>query len=300
MNVIKFSIPLIFLAIAACGKSPVDDSGKSDTLSQRSVRPTVDAAAYESAPSASSQAARPPAIRVEVAPGVAFDYRYNFSLPAERISAAQEGHAAQCERLGIVHCQVTGMEYSKNATGGIQASLAFKLDPALAGTFAREATNLVERAEGTLTESQINGEDVGSQIVEGDRSNTQLQAELAKIDAQLKIPNLSKAVRGALVQQGGQLRGEIRTLAANRDAKVESLAITPVQFSYQANEAIFGFDNQSPVQQALRTSSSSFQSMLSFLIIAIGALAPWALLGGAVVWLARRWWPKRAAITPPE
>ena len=299
MKIMKSTLPLAFLAIAACSKSPVNDSQTSDTLSQQSLDVAQNAVASDSM-IATAEPSPPPMLRANVAPGVAFDYRYSFSLPADRISSAQEGHAAQCERLGIVHCRVTGMEYSKTADGGIKASLAFKLDPALAGSFARDATSLVERAQGTLAESQINGEDVGSQIVAGDRTTTLLEAELAKVDAQLKIPNLSKSVRSSLVQQGGQLRSQLRALAGDRDSKVESLAVTPVQFSYQANEAIFGFDNQSPVQQALRTSSSSFQSMLSFVIIAIGALAPWALLGGAVFWLVRRWWPKRASVASPE
>ena len=98
----------------------------------------------------------------------------------------------------------------------------------------------------------------------------------------------------------GELHGQLRALSNDRVAKVESLATTPVLFDYQPNEAIFGFDNRSPVQQALKTSGQSFQTMLSFVIIAIGALAPWALLGGAIFWLVRRLRPRKAVEVSTE
>ena len=292
MRIIKAALPMLFIAVAACSqKVPQDQSGKADMAAADMRTMDVQEAAADAAP---------PKISANVAPGVAFDYRYTFGLPADNISAAQESHAALCERLGIVHCRVTGMQYNKVAGGGIEASLAFKLDPAMAGSFARDATDIVEKADGSLTDSAISGEDAGRQIVEGDRNKAQIEAELARIDVQLKIPNLSKDVRARLVEQAGELHGQLRALSNDRAAKVESLATTPVLFDYQPNEAIFGFDNRSPVQQALKTSGQSFQTMLSFVIIAIGALAPWALLGGAIFWLVRRLRPRKAADVSTE
>ena len=53
----------------------------------------------------------PPGIAPSAAPGVAFNYRYAFRLPGERISAVQEQHAAACEKLGLDRCRITGMRY---------------------------------------------------------------------------------------------------------------------------------------------------------------------------------------------
>ena len=287
MRKLKFVVPLLFIAVAACSKQTADTNSQTANAADVMASDAV-AGADNAAGTAGDDLPPPPNIGANVAPGVAFDYQYSFSLPADKISTAQEGHAALCEKLGIVHCRVTGMKYDKTANGQIEASLGFKLDPTIAHSFARDATDLVERNDGTLSDSQIKGEDVGSQIVEGDHNKAQIEAELAKIDVQLKIPNLSKDVRSRLVDQQSELREQLRQLGTSRNAKVESLAITPVQFSYLPNEAIFGFDNRSPVQQALRTSGSSFSTMLSFVIISIGALAPWALLGGAIFWLVRR------------
>lgn len=280
--------PLMLLAVTACSKQPEDQSA-STAMEERKV----EAAAADSALS-SEASGEAPRVSTNVAPGVAFEYAYNFGLPAANISQAQEDHAALCERLGITHCRVTGMTYEKQGDGTLNASMSFKLDPSLANSFGRDATDMIEQADGSLTDSRIEGNDVGSQIVEGDKNTTQIQAEIAKIEAQLKIPNLSKDVRSRLVDQLGDLRGQLRDLSNDRDAKVESLATTPMLFTYAPNEAIFGFDNRSPVQKAFKASGQSFTTMISFVILMIGALAPWALLGGAIWWIVRKLRPKKA------
>lgn len=279
--------PLMLLAVTACSKQPEDQASNSKVEAPREAAADAMAASSE----ASGEA---PRISTNVAPGVAFQYAYNFGLPAANISQAQEDHAALCERLGITHCRVTGMTYEKQSDGMLNASMSFKLDPSLANSFGRDATDTIEKAEGSLTDSRIQGNDVGSQIVEGDKNTAQIQAEIAKVEAQLKIPNLSKDVRSRLVDQLGDLRAQLREIAGDRDAKVESLATTPVLFTYAPNEAIFGFDNRSPVQKAFKASGESFTTMISFVILAIGALAPWALLGGAVWWIVRKLRPKKA------
>ena len=211
MRKLNVAIPLLFIAVAACSKQAANTS--SPTADATDVMASESAAGADQISSSNDELPPPPNIGANVAPGVAFDYQYSFSLPADKISAAQEGHATLCEKLGIVHCRVTGMKYDKTANGQIQASLSFKLDPAIAHSFARDATDLVERNDGTLSDSQIKGEDVGSQIVEGDHNKAQIEADLAKIDVQLKIPNLSKGVRSRLVVQQGDLREQLRELA---------------------------------------------------------------------------------------
>lgn len=286
MRTLPTITPLLLLAVAACSPAANDEA----------AMVPADAAEEMTAADAMTEAGgeAPPRIGANVAPGVAFNYLYNFGLPAANIARVQEDHAALCERMGIVHCRVTGMHYAKEGDGSIAANMAFKLDPARAHSFGRDATDMVEKADGSLTDSRIDGNDAGSEIVANDKTATQINAELAKIEAQLKIPNLSREVRSRLVEQQGELRERLRDLASDRDEKVESLATTPVVFDYAANEAILGFDNRSPVQKAFKASGQSFTAMISFVIVAVGALAPWAALGGAIFWLVRRFRPKKA------
>ncbi len=277
--------PIMLLAVAACSKAANDQAADVAMEAPEEANATI------AAGKAGDDV--PPRIGTNVAPGVAFSYLYNFGLPAANIAGVQEDHAALCGRMGPVHCRVTGMHYAKEGDGTITANMAFKLDPAMAHSFGRDATDMVEKADGNLRDSRIDGNDAGSDIVANDKTATQINAELAKIEAQLKIPNLSREVRSRLVEQQGELGERLRDLASDRDAKVESLATTPVAFDYAANEAILGFDNRSPIQKAFKASSQSFMTMISFVIAAIGILAPWAVVGGAIFWLVRRFRPKK-------
>ncbi len=274
------------LAITACSKA--DDSS-----ANREAAPAATEAADASAESAAgsgttSIAEHPPAIDANIAPGVAFDYTYAFSLPEVQIARVQEEHAALCAKLGVSHCRVTGLAFNKERDGSINAHMAFKLDPALALRFARDATDLVDRADGNLETSDVKGEDVGSGIIADDKTVAGIKAELAKIDVQLKIPGLSRDVRGGLVAQAGELRAQLRNLEVERDAKVETLATTPVLFNYEPGDTLFGMSRSSPLRQGLSTGQSSFAAMFAFLALLIGAAGPWLLAGGAIFWAVRR------------
>lgn len=280
-----YALPLLFAAVA-CSQAR-DEPAAADAADAMEASTTQ--AASDAAGDGST-----PRIGANVAPGVAFEHRYQFALPEARIGETQSRHAAQCEAIGIVRCRVTGMAFEKEDGGEVTATLAFKLDPALTYSFARDAADIVEAADGRLADSRITGEDVGSAIVTDDKSLAGIDAELAKIEAQLKIPNLSKDVRGRLVEEAQRLRAERKEIAAGRDTRVESLATTPVMFDYASSDAVLGFDNASPIGRAARTAGASFGAMIEVVLTALGALAPWALLGGAIFWLVRRFRPRKA------
>ncbi len=283
MNAKWMVIPLL-LGAAACSKA--NDEGS-----------TGNAVAAETSVTAADRAGQqPPGIDSSVAPGVAFDFRYAFSLPEKQIALVQEGHASQCARLGAAHCRVTGLAFEKARDGEVTASTNFLLDPAMALGFAKDATALVERSDGKLATSQVTGENAGKAVVANDKSADGIKAELAKIDAQLRIPGLSRSARGELVTRSGELRGQLRELATTRDAKVESLATTPLVFDYEVGAGGFGFET--PLRQGLSASSGSLSALLSFIALTLGMAGPWLLLGGAAWWAVRRL--RRKAITVAE
>lgn len=273
---------LLMPAIAALAACSAND--------QSADAPQSESATEVAAADAVSERGAPPAPRIgaNVAPGVAFDYRYNFALPEKAISDVQSRHAALCESLGISRCRVTGMRYERADDGKIDANLDFRLDPALAHSFARDATEIVESADGRLADSRIAGEDAGTAIVANDKSIVGIDAELARIDAQLRIPALSKDVRGRLVEEAQRLRAEKSELTRERGDKVESLATTPVSFEYASSDGVLGMDDRSPFNRAARTSSASFMAMIETVLTVTGVLAPWALLGGGIWWIVRR------------
>lgn len=261
------------LVLAGCGQSPQRTKENLQTSDIREEAAPADAAS--------------PGIAVSSAPGVAFNYRYAFRVPNAKISAVQEEHAQACEKLGLDRCRITGMRYRLVSNDEVSAMLSFKLDPTLAREFGKQGIAAVTKAEGMLVDSEITGTDAGAVIEGANRASAGLRDELAKVEEQLKRSGLSAGERTELTQQAASLREQIRSASATRTDARESLATTPMVFDYGSGDLIPGFDGASPIREAFRTASGTFVTMLGFVVIAIGALLPWALLGGLGVWVYR-------------
>ena len=88
-------------------------------------------------------------------PGVAFAYKFGFRMPDAAISAAQEAHAAACEKLGLARCRITGMTYELDERDRVDGTLELAVDPLLARSFGRDAIATVEKSEGKLRYARI-------------------------------------------------------------------------------------------------------------------------------------------------
>lgn len=238
----------------------------------------------DSAAEAASDPAAPPLGGV-VAPGVAFTYRYAFSLPEGAISRVQSEHAAACEKLGTARCRVTGMDYRQDNGGTISARLDFLLAPDLANRFGRDSAQLVEEAEGRVADADISGENAGGAIELSQQNSASLQAELARIEARLRAKGLSADEREGLIRQAAAMRDELRGESRLRMDKERAIATTPMSFSYASEELLSGSGD--PLGTAAKASWGSMTTMVSVVLTLAGLVAPWALLA-ALVWLAWR------------
>jgi hypothetical protein len=280
---------LLLLTAAGCGQAPNRDfSGPSAEQNSAEV-------ASDSADSAAG-----PNVAVTAAPGVAFNYRYAFRLPKERVQTVQEQHAQACEKAGIAHCRITGLRY-RLVNDDIEAMLAFKLDPALAREFGKQGIDAVVRAEGMLVDAEISGEDVGSKIAVARRSEGDLDDELRRVEAQLARPGLKGAERAELQLQAEQLRERIRGSRDTRVAQQESLATTPMVFNYGSGDLAPGFAGRPSLSRALSDAADNFLSGLAWIFVALITLLPWVVVAGLLLWggrkLARRFTPPAP---PPE
>jgi hypothetical protein len=246
-----------------------------------------------------SGTASPPSIGPAAAPGIAFNYRYAFRLPGERISAVQEQHAAACEKLGLDRCRITGMRYRLLGEDDVEAMLAFKLDPAIARQFGKNGIEAVTRSEGMLVDSEISGEDAGADIERATRNVDQLEEDLNRIEAQLARPGLRSAERGELQMQAERIRESIRATRADREDRRESLAKTPMVFQYGSGDVAPGFDNRSPLKAALERAGENFVAGFATLLVIFVTLLPWAIVLAFLYWLFRRFGgPLRRFLNP--
>ncbi|NJM51153.1 MAG: DUF4349 domain-containing protein [Sphingomonadales bacterium] len=278
-----------YLLLAGCSQASQEEQAPER---YETSEPSADAAME-------SPAMRAPGISPSAAPGVAFNYRYAFRVPDEKIASVQEVHAAACETLGLSRCRITGMRYQLIDQDEVEAYLAFKLDPSIARKFGKDAISSVEKAEGILVDSEISGVDVGSEITASQRRSSDLNAEIKRLQERLDAKGIGDRERTELQQQISQLNQQLSSESEGRRQGEASLATTPMEFRYTGGESIAGL-GRNPLSGALDTSISSFVTMGSFILIALGALLPWGLLLFLVAMLWRskagrsvRGWIKR-------
>jgi Domain of unknown function (DUF4349) len=260
----KALVPVLVLLAAGCGQRSDHDAGGGPRGGGN----------FASADAAADVAAAPGGIAPTAAPGVAFNYKYAFRLPAERISAVQEEHAQACEKLGLARCRITGMYYHLTGERDVEARLDFKLDPAIARAFGKEGIAAVNHADGRLVTSEITGTDAGSAIVKLSRSQADQEEALRRIEAQLARPGVPARERAELQSQAQQIREAIAAGKAQKTEQQESLATTPMTFSYESGDMAPG------VRRSLSDGFANLVAALEWMLLAAITLLPWILVGG--------------------
>jgi len=286
----KKSVLLTAALLAACSKQNTGEEAHRPAA----MVPATDASSVAEEP--------PPGVDVTAAPGVAFDYRYAFRLPGNRISQVQEAHAQACEKLGIERCRIIGMRYRLVNQKDVEAMLALRLDPKIARQFGKDATETVKKSDGMLVDQEITGEDVGTRIAGASKSEAELRDELRKVEAELARPvpmvrgNVAPQAavdRQSLLDHAQEIRQQLRELGNRKDADKEALAGTPMVFNYGSGSVVPGFDVRSPLKDALQQAWDNFVGGFAAILVIAVTLVPWLLVLLAGIWAfrfgRRRW-----------
>lgn len=284
------------LVLVGCGEQRSEESASSAPASI--------------AESAASDSVGAPDVAVTAAPGVAFNYSYAFRLEDDRIAKVQEEHAAACETLGINRCRITGMTYRLVRENDVEAQLQFRLDPAIARKFGKDAIANVEKAEGVLAMANVSGEDVGSQISDSQRRSAGITDEITRLEARLKQGGLGDRERTELQQQIAELRQQLGGERDTRRTGEALLATTPMTFDYQGTGGLPGIGYGNPFSDAANMLVRSGGTLLSFVLVVGAAVLPWGLLfilllalwrttplRAARQWLGRK--PAERPVPPP-
>lgn len=265
------------LLVAGCSKSADQPA---DAASDAAAAAEAVAGAAPAAADGSSARDSVPDIGGVVAPGVAFTFNYAFTLPAKAIGGVQQEHANACMRLGPSRCRVTGMTYEQPGEDRVSARTDYLLAPDLAHRFGSDAIAAAERADGKLDNALVNGQNAGGEIALSQQNSAAVQAEVERIEARLKAKGLTREERAELTRKVEALHEQLRGEAQNRRDKEESIASTPVSFTY-ASEGLLASGNG--FGKAAGASWDNLQSMLAVLILALGYALPWLLPVGAGV-----------------
>lgn len=235
----------------------------------------------------------PPNVSPSAAPGVAFNFSYDFNLPDERIAATQEAHAAACEKLGLDHCRITGMSYNLDQNEQVTAELDLKLDPLIARQFGKSAQQAVEGNDGKLIRLQIGSTDEGQAITQATQQKNEASGQAAQLQQELAKTKPGTDAHANLLSQIQELQRKASDQSQAIATSQAALAGTPMEFHYYGRGGVPGFRGN-PLREAWQTLVTTVVWIVSILLQALAVLVPVAVLVAAVIalWRTR---PMRAA-----
>jgi hypothetical protein len=255
---------------------------------------------HASRPQDEREASTAPDISPTAAPGVAFNYAYEFSLPDKRIAAAQEAHASACERLSLGRCRIVGMTYTVDQNEQVMAELDLKLDPLIARQFGKSAQQLVESNDGKLFRLAIGSSDEGQVIDQTTKQKSSVSAQIARLEQELAKTKPGTEARANLMSQIEALQQQVSEQTRAIESSQATLASTPMEFHYYGRGGVPGFRGN-PVREAWQTFITTIVWLVKILLQVLAVLVPVGLLIAALValWRTRpmralRRWAKNA------
>lgn len=215
----------------------------------------------------------PPDISPTAAPGVAFNFGYEFSLPDDRIAVTQEAHASACENLGVARCRITGMSYSVDQSQQVTAELDLKLDPMIARQFGKSAQKAVEGNDGKLIRLDIGSSDEGQAMEQASRQKSDTSVQLAQLQAELAKTKAGTPVRANLLSQIQAVQHQASEQSQAVATSQAALASTPMSLHYYGRGGVPGFGGN-PLREAWHTLVTTVVMIVGILLQALAVLVP--------------------------
>jgi hypothetical protein len=233
-----------------------------------------------------SDASSAPDVSPSAAPGVAFNFAYQFSLPDDRISAAQEAHASACENLGLERCRITGMSYTVDQNEQVTASLDLKVDPLIARQFGKSAQEVVVRNDGKLVRLDIGSSDEGQAIERGSQQKSDLSRQIAQLQQELARTKPGSDAHANLLSQLQELQRQSAAQSQAIASSQAALANTPMEFRYYGRGGVPGFRGN-PAREAWHTFVATVVTIVGILLEGLAVLVPVCLLLALLIALWR-------------
>jgi hypothetical protein len=219
------------------------------------------------------------------AKGVAFDFSYDFILPARTISKVQRQHVTLCEQLGAGRCRISGIRYDQTAPDHATGSLDLLLSPADAYRTASAAVDTVEQAHGLIDRALVSGSDAAGAIDDARAAQEDTSTQIRQLEARLKQPKLTEAERMDITGRLDLLRQGAAEQARTEQDGQRSLTVTPIHMTYDSQGALTG---ENRFARAAAQSWSGLQDMLILVMVVAGYAIPWLLVGALAIYLTRR------------
>jgi len=230
-------------------------------------------------------------------PKIAYDYKYNFLLPADQVAAAQQAHIAACDRLGLGRCQLVSSE----SGNGNAASLKLRVASDMARRFSADLVASVAKAGGRAVDQSISAEDVSKEISDTNARIHQRELLIQRLTQILqtragKVSELVEAERSVAAAQE-----ELDQAKAWLTELQGRVAMSDVEITYRAilsAASPAGSRDQGPLSETIGQSWWFFTATLSAVLRLLIFLAPWAIVAGGIFVAVRAM--RRRQVSPAE
>jgi len=228
-------------------------------------------------------------------PQIAYDYKYSFRLPADRVASTQQTHIAACDKLGLARCQLVSSESSSG--NGSAASLKLRVASDVARRFGATLVDSVAKAGGRAVDQSISAEDVSKEISDTSARIRQRELLVQRLTQILqsrtgKVSELVEAERSVAAAQE-----ELDQAKAWLTQLQGRVAMSDVEIDYAA--AVAGAPDQGSLGETVGQSWWFFTSALYAILRLVIFLAPWAIAGIGIFLAARaamRRWARAPAM----
>jgi len=301
----RLMMVLLVPALVAC--SPLQESKDKDLTTEVAYAPAADAAAAPAADAAAAEGgASEPSTAPRIAAGppmLAYSYAYGISLPSGQVDELRRRHEALCVKAGYRVCQVVSTSISENGDDNVQGELVLRAAPAWLKSFREGLTQEARRAGGKVLRSEVTSEDLSREIVD---TSAQLKAKLVlrdRLQALLAGRPGRLADLLAVERELARVQGEVDSTQSQLAVMQARVAMSEVTLSYGSMGVLATAGPWSPLAQSVNDFLAIVAESLAGLVRLIAWLAPWAVIGGGLLWVFRRRlpklrWPFRAKAPP--
>lgn len=234
-------------------------------------------------------------------PRIAYSYTVTYAFDRRTVAQVQGQQISLCRRLGAQRCLV--IKSTLNTPGPddhiVTDEAVLLIDARTANEINRQLDALATSGGATLSNRQVEAEDVTRQVIDTDARVRAKQALAERLLAIIrsgngKVSELVEAERAYAATQE-----ELDSARAEQANLAQRVAMSRVSINYAFNDTP---GRGSPVLTSLAEAGDTLETSVAALLTAIVAALPWLLAGGIVLtlvrWIRRKmgWrWPRRTS-----
>lgn len=286
------AVLLLVALLTSCGSKP-QNMKSSEMLSLPEI-------ATEPAPNIPATAA------TAAGPRIAYSYAVTYAFDRRTVARVQGRQIAFCRRLGSQRCLV--VKSTLNTPGPhdhiVTDEAVLLVDARIANEINRQLDVLAISDGATMSNRQVEAEDVTRQVIDADARVRAKQALAERLLAIIrsgngKVSELVEAERAYAATQE-----ELDSARAEQAGLAQQVAMSRVSINYAFNDTP---GRGSPIRSSLAETGETLSMSIAALLTAIVAALPWLFAGAIAIalvrWIRRKmgWrWPRRTqSVLPP-